>query len=87
MKKGTSTGSTICSICKRKKEVAIREQIEKGTACGHNKCTFDKEIKVALEGKKKIKILAPVTTIPKIKILPTLASKPTEVDNKGTHLA
>ncbi len=75
MKKGTSTGPTICNICKRKKEIAIREQSEKGSGCGNNKCTFDKEIKSALESKKKIKILAPIKVTHNIKILPPLGQK------------
>ena len=70
MKKGTSTGPNICSICKRKKEVAIRGQIEKGTTCGHNKCTFEKEIQAVLLAQKKVTILSPlVKTKCKIKIL------------------
>lgn len=76
MKKGISKGPTICSVCKRKKEVAIREQIEKGAGCGHNKCTFEKEIKAALDGKKKIKILAPVKSTLKIKVLPPIKPNP-----------
>jgi len=79
IKKGISNGPTICSVCKRKKEVAIREQVEKGTSCGHGKCTFDKEIRAALEGKKKIKILAPIKSTHRIKILPPLAK---ELDGK-----
>ena len=72
MKKGKSTGPNICNICKRKKETAIREQVERGSSCGHNKCTFDKEIKTAIQTGKKIKILSPLKTIPKIKILPPI---------------
>jgi len=76
MKKGTSTGPTICNICKRKKEAAVREQMQKGCSCGHANCTFSKEIKTALEGKKKIKILTPIRPTLKIKILPPIALKP-----------
>ena len=75
MKKGTSTGPTICNICKRKKEAAVREQVQKGSSCGHANCTFGKEIKAALEGKKKIKILAPLKPALKIKILPSITPK------------
>jgi len=76
MKKRTSTGPTICNICKRKKETAIREQLQNGSSCGHANCTFSKEIKTALEGKKKIKILAPLKTQLKIKILPSITPNP-----------
>ena len=81
MKKGTSAGPTICNICKRKKEVAIREQTEKGCSCGHSKCTFATEIEAALEGKKKIKILAQIKPAFKIKILPQIPSKRTGGNN------
>jgi len=69
MKQGKATGPTICGICKRKKEVAIREQVEKGSCCGHVKCTFDVEIKQALQYKNKIKILPKIKPKYKIKIL------------------
>jgi len=72
MKKGQATGPTICGICKRKKEVAIREQVEKGSCCGHTKCAFDIEIKQALQGKNKIKILPKIEQKYRIKILPPL---------------
>lgn len=76
MKQGISKGPAICNICKRKKEVAIREQVEKGSRCGHNQCTFDKEINAFLEGKKKIKIVVPNRLPHKIKILPPITPNP-----------
>lgn len=76
MKKGIPKGPTICNICKRKKEVAIREQVEKKAVCGHAKCTFAKEITSALEGKKKIKILKPFKQNHKITILPSITRIP-----------
>jgi len=75
MKKGKATGPTICGICKRKKEVAIREQVEKGSSCGHVKCTFDIEIQQALQDKNKIKILPKIGPKYRIKILPPLKKK------------
>ena len=78
MKKGKSKGPTICNVCKRKKDFAIREQFEKGLRCGHGNCTFDKEIKAALDGLHKIKILAPIKPTLKIKILPSLNPKKDE---------
>lgn len=72
MKKGTPAGPNICSVCKRKKDTAVREQVEFGAPCGHNQCSFDKEIKAALQAKKKIKILPPVKLVKKIKILPPI---------------
>lgn len=72
MRKGTPSGPNICTVCKRKKDTAIREQVEQGSPCGHNQCSFDKEIKAALQARKKIKILPPVAPVRKIKILPPL---------------
>ena len=81
MKKGMTKGPTICSICKRKKEVAIREQVEKCAGCGHNKCTFDKEIRAALQAGKKIKILPTLEKAYRIKIHPPLI--PEEDEKQG----
>jgi hypothetical protein len=69
MKKGISNGPSICNVCKRKKEAAIREQVQKCSGCGHASCTFSQEIKDAL--KKKIKIGLSKRTIPRISIPPS----------------
>jgi hypothetical protein len=52
--------------------VAIREQVEKGSCCGHTKCAFDIEIKRALQNKNQIKILSKIESKYRITILPPL---------------
>jgi hypothetical protein len=82
MRKGTPSGPNICAVCKRKKDTALREQFELGFPCGHNQCSFGKEIKAALLARKKIKILPPSAPVRKIKILPPLDTGKSE--NKDT---
>jgi len=81
MRTGTPSGPNICAVCKRKKDTAVREQVEQGSPCGHNGCTFDKEIKSALLARNKIKILPPlIKTKHKIRILPPVIPKKNEKD-------
>jgi len=74
MKTGESSGPMICLICKRKKDIAIREQKEAGQTCGNKGCLFIKEIQQAIDERNKIRIL-PSKTVNKIKILPSIRKK------------
>jgi hypothetical protein len=46
-----------CTLCKRKKGVAIAEQVAKGKPCPSNSCEFAAEIAEAIENRNRLKIV------------------------------
>ena len=46
-----------CTLCKRKKVVAIAEQVAKGKPCHSNRCEFAAEISEAIENRNRLRIV------------------------------
>ena len=47
-----------CTLCKRRKGVAIAEQAAKGEPCSSNSCEFAAEIAEAIEKRNRLRIVA-----------------------------